>query len=298
MHRETRDQYGSWPLTADARRYLYLKYAISPAKQESGDKPKDIWKEAAAQLDPVIGGRIVDIGASSGYFIEKLLQRGHRQQSEIIGIDKAASHFPVLEDWLKDRYSHPSLWLREGDAAGLNIESNSADAATGLFLAYHMPRPHRLFSEIHRIVKPGGLVIFSGRSVDNLTNLWTTAQIVAKQHDAVMPQSNFYSHFPFDKLYEAIDQSKKFKVVEVREQKGSIFIPATQEGWEDFRDGVLSYMPLMRHSQTQKQFRYGEIKDFLNEDIRSRYFESLAAQYNNYFPDRLHQGFVVAENVK
>jgi SAM-dependent methyltransferase len=299
VRKENEQQYGNWPLTADARRYLYLKYAGDPRQREADEQPRDVWAEAADMLDPAVGGRIVDIGASSGYFIEKLLQSGHRGKSEITGIDKAAGHFPFLEESLRTRYDHPNLWLRYGDAERLvDIPGSFAQAASALFIPYHIPRPHRLFSEAHRIVEPGGRILYSSRGTENLTNLWHIAQITAQQHDAIMPPDNFYKHFPLEQLIKALDDSKRSRIIDINIQDDSLYIPATQEGWEDFKEGIISYLPLMRRKRDSRQLSHDEISEFLETEVRANYFESLAKETGGYFPDRVIQGIVTVENIK
>lgn len=296
VKKENESQYDQWPLSADVRRYIYLNYAISPEDRAKGLKPRDIWAEAAERFDSVIGGRIVDIGASSGYFIEKLLERGHRGQSEIIGLDSAAEHFPVLETFLKRKFGHEALSLIEGDAQRLSsIPDKFAQAASGLFIAYHLPRPHNLFAETHRIVEQGGPVLFGARNVDNLTNAWRMAQMTAKAHNAVMPAQNFYTHFSLNHLIESVDRSKLFKLVEIIPQEQDIFIPSDQEGWLDVKAVVLSYLSLMQDMHSGQQLRHEDVDRYLESDIRD-YFESLAAFCGGYFPDKLSQGIVVAQN--
>lgn len=301
VKRENVWQYGAgdditWPLTADARRFLYLKYAVHPRDRERGIKSRDFWQETISKFDPLFGKTVGDIGASSCYAIEKLLQRGHR--GTIIGIDSEASYYDFWQSWLREKYNHPGVLLMKGDAQKLQLGDNSLDGALALSLVHHLPRPRQLFSELHRVLVPGGLGALSGRGTDNLRNAWTLAQILAQAHNAVMPAENFYAHFPYRQLKTSLIESKKFKIVGEIIQNEQVYVPATDEGWQDEASVILSYLPLMRDRRTNRQLRYGQVADFLEQVIRKDYFEPFAKLNGGYFPDTADQGVVFVENIK
>ena len=303
---ETQRQYGgllakeefAWPpYNADLRRGFYLNHAVTPSERQQGRKPRDIWMEGASHFDELKGGRIYDLGTSSGYFMQQLLDRGHR--GELIGVDTADSHLQLLEGRLRNDYDHPAIWLKKGDAGKLkDVPSSSADGASGLFLAYHMPKPYNLFEETHRIVKNGGLVEFGSRETDNLMNAWQMAQVVATAHNASMPKENFYVNCPWSEVKEFMQHSSYFEVVAEIEQDETIYVPDTDEGWSDMRNVILSYLDLMRDRSTQRRLASTDVLDFIEGVIRPEYFEPLASIYKGYFPDHVHQGIVVARAIK
>ncbi|HET9721465.1 MAG TPA: class I SAM-dependent methyltransferase [Candidatus Saccharimonadales bacterium] len=294
------------PYTADVRRYLYLKYALAPEQQHQkaaeyeDERIRNIWGEMADCFEAYKGKTILDAGTGNAYLLEMLLRRGHR--GTLVGMDTSSSHFDFYQEILREKYDHEDIFLQHGDAQAMPFSANSFDAVSAPFLAYHLPRPRKLFSEVNRVLVPGGQAIFSGREVDNTFNLWTVAQLVAEHYDAVMPRIGaFYSHFPLSRMLQSLDGNNKFKVIDYKEQDETIYIPATDEGWNDFREAIFSLLPLMRLPNGQQPSKT-DVIDYLElsseSNIRRDYFESLAREYGGYFPDHLQQGFVVVENLK
>jgi ubiquinone/menaquinone biosynthesis C-methylase UbiE len=289
-----------WPYAADVRRDLYLKYALDPALAAEGKVPRDMWDEMAERLDLLKDKRILDVGTGSGYFLRKLLDRGHR--GILDGVDTADWHLEHLQDFLREEYNHPLINLEYGDAQDLPFADNSMDATVAPFIIYHLPRPRKLFSEAHRVTKPGGLAMFSARDVDNTYNLWTIARIIAMKHNATMlDEGPFYSHFPLEELLKAVKQSKKYELVDYVEQEETIWIPNTEEGWSDYREAIFSLLPHMRF-RDGRQLRKTDVLDYLesNEEfnIRRDVFSSIASEFDNDFPDYLYQGLAVASVIK
>jgi SAM-dependent methyltransferase len=331
VRKESEEHYTrGWPLPSDARRNLYLKYArpyseFRGATPEDDDQsPRDIWKEIAdsvlARWDDTTGKIGIDVGSSSGYFIEQLLEKGYR--GEIIGVDKTqvnknglhedSSYMPFLQDFLNSRFPQSKILLGESDAQSLetleitlednsvlkkDLKDNQFDFLTELFVLYHLPRPYRSLEAAHRVLKPGGLAIFSGRGETNQENLWHLGAITALQHQATQPES-FYSHYPLDQMKRDLQESRQFNLIEVNEQEEYLWIPATHEGWTDYRAGLLSLLPLMKSKRTGKQVSGSKVADFLDEIIRPAFFEPQAKKNDGYFVDRVHQAYFVCQAVK
>jgi ubiquinone/menaquinone biosynthesis C-methylase UbiE len=290
------------PFTADVRRHLYLKYALEPARLEAGERPRDLWDEMAAKLDDLKGEKIADIGTGNAYFIDRLLNRGH--MGPIYGYDTSASHLDIIEQSLINKYSQlkPEVHLEYGDGQRLPVEKNYFKAAVSPFLIYHLPRPWKLLQEMSRVVVPGGLIIISGRGIENTWNLWEIAEMTASAHNAKMPPLGaFYSHLPLNDMREMINNHKRMEELEYVEQDDTIWIPDSEDGWNDYREAIFSLLPLMRLSNG-RHLSKTDVLDFLESNqrhnVRRDIFTSLANEHGGYFPDKLTQGFVVAKNTK
>jgi SAM-dependent methyltransferase len=303
---ENRQQYPrdieSWPpFNADVRRGLYLAYGVSPAEKRAGIEPRDIWAETADWLleNKLLEGDVYDLGTSSAYFIEQLLKRGHN--GNIKGYDNASTHFPILQQRLRNDYPNASIDLCHGDVASrkfISKKRNKADIVSGLFLAYHLGHSERLADVMADIGKPGSIAIFGGRGEENLGNLWGTAKHIAEKFDAVMPDENFYHHFPAEVMVKSVDDDPRFEIIDTIEQKGYNYYPNTDEGFFSFANGVATYLPLTKKLSDNKPLRFGEIREYLFGDFKQKYFDSLATEHEDHFPDPHDQTIVIAKVVK
>ena len=114
------------------------------------------------QFDPF---RVVDMGCGTGQGSRALKSRYPR--AEVIALDWATG-------MLRDARGEP----RESAAAALcadmqamPLASRSVDLVFSNLAAQWSPDPERLFTEIRRVLRPGGLLLFSTFGVDTLKEL-------------------------------------------------------------------------------------------------------------------------------
>ena len=115
--------------------------SITTGIHGSGVKPGDIY--IFAQLS----GLILDIGCGNGDKIEYF--RKLKTTKEVIGLD-------IAEDILKARTNRICA-----DAQYLPFKSNTFDSVICSELLEHLPNPESCIKDIHRILKPRGVVFFS-----------------------------------------------------------------------------------------------------------------------------------------
>ncbi|MGH7157056.1 MAG: class I SAM-dependent methyltransferase [Candidatus Saccharimonadales bacterium] len=322
VRRETFEHYkGRWPVSADARRNLYLKYAKYPddvalERGESlrGGEIRDMWKEVALTLLDNLGDtrdkRGIDVGASSGYFIRQLMESGYR--GEVIGVDIETGHQPFLQWELSQEFPGSTIVLGGSDAQSLRevrltdddgsvvealrIDKNSFDFLTELFVLYHVPDPRRAYVAAHKVLKPSGIAIFSGRGRLNQRHLWNLGVKIADNFDARVPQS-FYDHHSLDDIESYLKESPYFEVIESATQADHLWIPATDEGWADYRAALMSLRPLMK-DRSGKPINGKVLGDYLDSKIRKDEFEVQAAANHGYFIDYVFQNYYVCRNIK
>ncbi len=316
IKKETAENYlGGWPYGADARRNLYLKYAKYPddiafSRQETIRQleVRDIWQEVAGKVIQYCGNSPeligLDVGASSGYFIRKLLESGY--QGAIAGSDIETGHQPFLHsDISQDNPNTPLLfghsdaqnlqqfkYLTDEGESSLQISNDSFDFLCELFVLYHVPDTEKAYLAAHRVLKPDGLAIFSSRGLKNQLHLWTLGKNIAQNFNTTEPES-FYSAHSVDDMEDYLDKSSEFEILEKVSQADHLWIPANDDGWFDYREALMSLRPLLKERKSGKLINGKILSDYLDEVIRPTEFESQASKNDGYFIDYVFQNFYV-----
>ena len=114
--------------------------------------------------------RILDVGAGTGYCMQALAQR--YSKSRIFAVDVAASMLLQARSKLSWRQR---LWRQHafitGDAEQLPIADASMDMIFSNLALQWCPDLDQVFSEFRRVLKPGGLLMFSTFGPDTLKEL-------------------------------------------------------------------------------------------------------------------------------
>jgi 2-polyprenyl-3-methyl-5-hydroxy-6-metoxy-1,4-benzoquinol methylase len=108
-------------------------------------------------LEDHLGGKtnemtLLDIGCSTG-IMTSLISR-HFKTAQGIDIDEPGVKFA------RENFASDNLTFSIQDSMDMDIESNSIDVATCNQVYEHVPKASRLFSEIHRVLRPGGICYF------------------------------------------------------------------------------------------------------------------------------------------
>ena len=96
---------------------------------------------------------LVNVGGSAGIIDEYLARHFGRVTG--IDIDEKAIHHA------RDNYQRDNLAFEVGDAMDLQIADASVDVVVCSQVYEHVPDAGRMMAEIHRVLKPGGLVYFA-----------------------------------------------------------------------------------------------------------------------------------------
>lgn len=115
--------------------------------------------------------QIVDLGCGTGYFIPKLQQKF--PQANIVGVDLAEGMLPVA----KARNSELASFVC-GDAESLPFASESVDVIFSSLALQWCHNISALFSELHRVLKPGGQLVLSTLGPNTLHELKSAWQQV------------------------------------------------------------------------------------------------------------------------
>jgi SAM-dependent methyltransferase len=106
----------------------------------------------AAEVEP--GTRVLDVACGPGDLAAEAAERG----AEVIGVDFCSSMVALATE------VHPGVEFRAGDAENLPFEPGRFDAVTINFGMLHFADPLRAIAETHRVLVPGGRLVFTAWS--------------------------------------------------------------------------------------------------------------------------------------
>jgi ubiquinone/menaquinone biosynthesis C-methylase UbiE len=168
--------------------------------------------QVRAKLRKALGGlpgvpfaEALEIGAGTGYFTLNLLQLGLIERAT--ATDISAGMLSSLEA------NASSLGLEVStevcDAEGLTFPDHSFDLVFGHAVLHHIPDLERAFSELHRVLRPGGAIAFCGepsRHGDRLAALPKSAgRMLAPAWRSALGASPAPSHGPAEEHGHALE---------------------------------------------------------------------------------------------
>jgi SAM-dependent methyltransferase len=102
--------------------------------------------------------RSLEIGAGTGYFTLNMLQAGVVDEATCIDIS------PGMVATLSANAERLGLTVQatRADAESLPFADQSFDLVLGHAVLHHLPNLRRAFTEFHRVLRPGGRIVFAG----------------------------------------------------------------------------------------------------------------------------------------
>ncbi|CAA0100215.1 Malonyl-[acyl-carrier protein] O-methyltransferase [Halioglobus japonicus] len=119
---------------------------------------------------PDTAGTVLDLGCGTGYFCAPL--RARYPKAQYLGLDLASG----MVDYARKRCEPGGEWL-VADAESLPLASESIDLVFSSLTVQWCARPEHLLAELSRILRPGGLCVFTSLGPDTLSELraaWAT----------------------------------------------------------------------------------------------------------------------------
>jgi phosphatidylethanolamine/phosphatidyl-N-methylethanolamine N-methyltransferase len=112
-------------------------------------------KRAVERVNALPGQDVLEVGVGTGLALPH-----YSRSKQVTGIDLSAE----MLDRARTRTSRLGLshvvGLHEVDAEDTGFEDHSFDIAVGMFVASVVPHPRRLMTELRRLVRPGGHILF------------------------------------------------------------------------------------------------------------------------------------------
>jgi len=121
---------------------------------------------------PVEGKRVLDVGCGRGGTIHVF--KTFFKPSRLVGLDLSTNAIEFCRQAHKD----PRVTFHEGDAENLPFEDGSFDIVTNLESSHSYPHIHRFYSEVYRVLAPGGHFLYT----DALTSQQITSSIAYLRH--------------------------------------------------------------------------------------------------------------------
>ena len=115
---------------------------------------------------------MADIGCGSGYLTEGVINK----DVKIIAVDQSPDMLSVM----RDKFGNDKVDYRVGNSDDLPISSNVVDVVMANMYVHHVEEPKLAISEMFRILKPGGSLVFC--DLDKHDHYW----LVEEQHDRWM----------------------------------------------------------------------------------------------------------------
>ncbi|MBI5612597.1 MAG: malonyl-ACP O-methyltransferase BioC [Gammaproteobacteria bacterium] len=139
----------------------------APAYERAAWLQREIGARLLARLDVIklVPTRVLDLGCGSGYCTRALRKR--YRQTEVIGLDIAPAMLRAARR--RDGWWRRNRWLG-GDAERLPFAAASFDMVISN-LSLQWCDPERVFPEVARVLRPGGLFMFTSFGPDTLREL-------------------------------------------------------------------------------------------------------------------------------
>ena len=122
----------------------------------------DPWEVAFDAVKEVGPRRVLEVGAGQAEFAERL---GRDLGAEVIAVDLS----PRMVELARAR----GVDARLGDVQELEFEDGAFDCAVAAWMLYHVTDLDRGLGQLARVLRPGGRLVTTTNSENNLTELWS-----------------------------------------------------------------------------------------------------------------------------
>ena len=136
----------------------------------------------AAQVGPA--DRVLDVGTGTGV-VALLAAARVAPEARVVGIDISEEMLATAREKAARLPQADRIELRRVDVQGLDLADASFDAVVSLFAIQHLPDPAAAFTQMHRVLRPGGRLAVAmgsgppllsaaaiGRAVERVPELW------------------------------------------------------------------------------------------------------------------------------
>lgn len=156
----------------------FMNYGYEPLSGEPSLVPLNLsadeteFKYSAQLYQHVIGDvdltgkSVLEVGSGRGggtHFLYK-----HYKPQKIVGVDLCS----ITVKSSNEKYGGAEIEFKTGDAQNLPFESNSFDVVVNVESSHCYPSTSRFFSEVRRVLKPGGFFLYTDFRSVNRSEQW------------------------------------------------------------------------------------------------------------------------------
>ena len=113
-------------------------------------------------LQGIKASNVVELGCGGGRNTAELIKR--YPQAKITALDYSALSVEKTKEYNKDMITAGRCFVIQGNVAGLPFEDGTFDLATAFETVYFWPGLEHCFSEVCRVLKPGGSFMICNES--------------------------------------------------------------------------------------------------------------------------------------
>lgn len=186
---------------------------LTPRIKESGVL------EIRDRLGQISGGKILDVGTSSGDFM-RVLMKSLKDYESFVGIDISAKEF---ENTKQSPWSE-QVKFELMNAEEMQFDDNSFDTVCSSFSLHHLKNINLVLSEMKRVLKKGGHLFIQEMFSDKDQSDAQLTEILIHHLDARVNRTNGIPHFDTYSRQQLNDFVEKLELssTEVYESKASL----------------------------------------------------------------------------
>lgn len=112
-------------------------------------------RRAVAEVNRLPGQDVLEVGVGTGLALPR-----YNRDKRITGIDLSSAMLDKARERVKRDHLTHVVALHEMDAEATTFADSSFDTAVAMFVASVVPHPKQLLTEMRRVVRPGGHILF------------------------------------------------------------------------------------------------------------------------------------------